>query len=54
MNLRVCLEPGCPTLTRSRRCPRHERTSTRNHRGIPRQQRGYDVGYERTRRALAG
>lgn len=52
--MRVCIEPGCPELTARRRCPPHERTSTRNHRGLARQDRGYDADYDRDRAELLG
>ncbi len=47
--LRPCLEPGCPTLTSRSRCAVHERTSTRNHGGVPAARRGYDAEYRRAR-----
>ena len=50
----VCNKPGCPRLTNGPYCAEHARTSTRNHRGVPRQARGYDAGYERRRRELIG
>lgn len=45
MAKRVCLEPGCPTLTDRRRCPTHERARDKA-RGT-RQQRGYDAAHYR-------
>jgi hypothetical protein len=39
MTMRVCLEPGCPTLTRNTRCDSHTRAKDKA-RGT-RQQRGY-------------
>jgi hypothetical protein len=48
--LRVCAQPGCPTLTASRRCPDHQR-KTEQARGS-RQQRGYDAEHDRIRTAL--
>jgi hypothetical protein len=47
-----CSWPGCPE--RAGRCPTHTRLSPRNHRGIPRQARGYDAGHERDRRSMIG
>lgn len=52
--LRVCGEPGCPTLGVGRYCVPHARVSSRNHRGVPRQLRGHGATYERARAALAG
>ena len=52
--LRRCVEPGCPNRQDATRCPKHERTSPRNHRGVPRRLRGYDAGYERERALLLG
>jgi hypothetical protein len=52
MAMRVCSEPGCPTLipavTRGGRCPSCERTHDKA-RGT-RQERGYDAAYDRLRR----
>lgn len=48
---RVCAVPGCPEF---RPCPRHERTSARNHHGVPRQARGHGADFERRRRELLG
>jgi 5-methylcytosine-specific restriction endonuclease McrA len=48
----VCPEPGCPTITDGGRCRVHGRTSPRNHRGVPRQLRGYDRTYELARRQI--
>lgn len=45
--MKVCAEPGCPTLTRTTRCPEHTRQRDRA-RGT-RQQRGYDAAYDRLR-----
>jgi hypothetical protein len=44
MAKRVCLEPGCPTLTTTSRCERHTRERDRA-RGT-RQQRGYDSAHD--------
>ncbi len=52
--LRTCLEPGCPALTPVVRCAVHRRTSSLNHRGVPRQARGHGAEYERRRRELLG
>ena len=49
--MRVCSEPGCPTLVRSGRCVVHARAGERA-RGS-RQQRGYDSKHERIRAAWA-
>ncbi len=45
----ICGEPGCPNV---RPCRTHERVSSRNHRGIPRQARGLGADHDRRRRAL--
>lgn len=45
--MKVCLEPGCPTLTKATRCAKHTRTKDRE-RGT-RQQRGYDAAHNRLR-----
>lgn len=37
--MKVCIEPGCPTLTTGRRCPTH--TATTDHARGSRQARGY-------------
>jgi hypothetical protein len=42
--MKVCLEPGCPSLTNTSRCERHTRERDKA-RGT-RQQRGYDAEYE--------
>jgi 5-methylcytosine-specific restriction endonuclease McrA len=52
--LSVCNAPGCPVLVTGRYCAEHDRTSSRNHRGIPRQARGHGAVYERERAALLG
>ena len=41
---RVCLEPGCPTLTNTTRCTAHTRAKDKA-RGT-RQERGYDRAYD--------
>jgi hypothetical protein len=46
--LRVCAEPGCPTLTKATRCPDCTRAKDKA-RGT-RQERGYDAAYDRERR----
>lgn len=45
--MKVCLEPGCPTLTKASRCPIHARAKDRA-RGT-RQARGYDKHHDRLR-----
>jgi len=50
--LRTCLD--CGALTPRSRCPDCERTSTRNHRGVGRQARGYGREYEHIRADLVG
>ncbi len=58
--LRRCAAPGCTNRQVAARCAihashaSHERTSSRNHRGVPRQQRGYDAAYGRQRALLLG
>lgn len=52
--LRECLERECHELTPRTRCAPHTRTSSRNHGGIPRQQRGYDAEYDAQRATLIG
>jgi hypothetical protein len=47
--VRVCAEPGCPTLTSGRRCPIHQAEYERA-RGT-RQQRGYTAGHDALRKA---
>lgn len=51
---RRCLD--CFRLVRDgrRRCDVHERLSSRNHRGIPPQQRGYGTSHQRERREMLG
>lgn len=49
MALKVCVEPGCPTLTKATRCPLHTRAHDAA-RGR-RQARGYDRTYDTTRRS---
>lgn len=48
--MRVCSVPGCPELTKARRCSTH--ASEYEQRRGTRQQRGYDAEHEATRRAL--
>lgn len=50
MARRVCIEPGCPTITDRTRCPEHERAKDKA-RGT-RRERGYDATHDRTRRAI--
>jgi hypothetical protein len=45
--MKVCLEPGCPTLSTRTRCPEHDRAKDRA-RGT-RQQRGYDNAHDTLR-----
>jgi hypothetical protein len=45
--MKVCAEPGCPTLTHSTRCTGHTRARDKA-RGT-RQQRGYDSAHTRLR-----
>lgn len=47
--MRVCSEPGCPTLVETGRCAAHRRERERA-RGT-RQERGYDATYDRLRAA---
>lgn len=49
MALRVCIEDGCPTLTKATRCADHERARDRA-RGTP-QQRGYGTPHTTLRAA---
>ncbi len=49
--MRVCAEPGCPTLSPNTRCPTH--TRGREHARGSRQDRGYDAEHDRVRRAWA-
>ena len=46
--MRVCSQPGCPTLGTAARCAEHRRQVERA-RGT-RQQRGYDAAYDAARR----
>lgn len=46
--LKVCAEPGCPTLTKQTRCTEHTRARDKA-RGT-RQERGYDARHQRLRR----
>ena len=45
--MKVCVEPGCPTLTPNTRCPDHARARDKA-RGT-RQARGYDAQHDRER-----
>jgi hypothetical protein len=45
MAMRVCIEPGCPTITGKRRCPAHRRAAEQA-RGT-RAQRGYGAAHIR-------
>lgn len=45
--MKVCIEPGCPTLTHDTRCPEHARERDKA-RGS-RQERGYDAAHDRLR-----
>lgn len=47
MSLRVCLEPGCPTITNRTRCKAHDRA--RDQARGTRQERGYDAAHDRLR-----
>ena len=46
--MKVCAEPGCPTLTKRTRCAEHERAKDRA-RGT-RQERGYDARHDAERK----
>ena len=52
--LAVCSVPGCPNRVHRGLCYQHARTSTRNHGGVPRQQRGYNRKYELSRATFVG
>ncbi|MGD0407760.1 MAG: HNH endonuclease [Candidatus Limnocylindrales bacterium] len=54
--LRPCLSCGVPTTdSRCRGCdPSRAPSSTRNHRGVPRAQRGHGAEFQRRRRELLG
>lgn len=45
--MRVCVEPGCPTLVEAGRCPAHRRARDKA-RGT-RQERGYDAAHDKLR-----
>jgi hypothetical protein len=45
--MKVCLEPGCPSLTNTSRCERHTRERDKA-RGT-RRQRGYDAAHDKLR-----
>ena len=47
VEVKVCLEPGCPALTANRRCPEHTRARDKA-RGT-RQSRGYGPKHDRLR-----
>lgn len=51
MTVRVCLEPGCPALTRKTRCHDHERAKDKA-RGT-RQERGYGPEHDAERTKVA-
>ena len=51
---RACVVDGCSRRQAARYCPVHARTSSRNHRGIPPSQRGYDGEYRKARALLLG
>jgi hypothetical protein len=51
--LRVCAEPGCPELSEGRRCTARGHAAEYERRRGTRQQRGYDVDYDRARRRWA-
>ena len=48
--VKVCLEPCCPTLTDQRRCTQHQRAADKA-RGTKRE-RGYDAEFQRIRRSI--
>lgn len=52
--MRVCVEPGCATLTSATRCPAHARVSARNHRGVVRGRREHGAAYDALAREYAG
>ena len=45
--MKVCLEPGCPTLTERTRCTEHERAKDKA-RGTS-TERGYDYAFEKAK-----
>ena len=49
--MKVCAEPGCPTLTKGTRCAEHTRAKDKA-RGT-RQQRGYDAKHDAERKRWA-
>jgi hypothetical protein len=51
MTLRVCSQPGCPSLQPEPKCPTH-RSQAERQRGT-RQERGYDAGHEAERKRWA-
>lgn len=52
--LTVCAQPGCPIRVPRGYCATHARTSPRNHRGVPRQQREHGTAYDRLAREMRG
>lgn len=52
--LQKCRAPGCRERQAGPRCALHERTSPKNHRGIPRRLRGHGADYDRAARVLVG
>jgi 5-methylcytosine-specific restriction protein A len=52
--VKVCAEPGCPTLTKQTRCERHRKAKRRQEdkRRPNARQRGYDERWQRTRAAF--
>ena len=50
--MRVCAEPGCPTLTDDTRCEQHRKAKRRaeDKRRPNARARGYDIHWERTRK----
>jgi 5-methylcytosine-specific restriction enzyme A len=56
VTLRTCSQPGCPELVERGACSRHDLTSdprsSRNHRGVRRQDRGHGAEYDRYARAV--
>lgn len=45
-SLRVCAFPSCRARQDATRCPKHERMSSRNHGGVPRQARGLGAEFD--------
>lgn len=51
----ICSEPGCTLVVeRAGPCPGHAATSSRNHRGVRRQQLEHGAAYDRLARELRG